>query len=136
MSSTSDGQAPQIYQETSSTRTGPGGVRETQRTVQDSSSGVKKMAIGHHIGPSSHVVEKEQNLHTGSSEQREEFINLDESGIYLIGNKCELFLKHPFLKHADTEEFESNFRRQIQAASRQQCRIQEISPPPLQAIES
>ncbi|EDX07267.1 GD25585 [Drosophila simulans] len=49
MSSGPDGR-PQIYQASTSTKTGPGGVRETRKTVQDSRTGVKKMAIGHHIG--------------------------------------------------------------------------------------
>jgi hypothetical protein len=77
MSSGPDGR-PQVYQATSSTRAGPGGVRETRRTVQDSRSGTKKMAIGHHIGERAHIIEKEQNLHTGQREERQEFINLED----------------------------------------------------------
>lgn len=77
MSSGPDGR-PQIYQATSSTKTGPGGIRETRKTVQDSSSGVKKMAIGHHIGERAHIIEKEQNLRSGQHEERQEFINLEE----------------------------------------------------------
>ncbi|KAH8384704.1 hypothetical protein KR093_005653 [Drosophila rubida] len=69
---------PQIYQASSSTKTGPGGVRETRKTVQDSRTGVKKMAIGHHIGERSHIIEKEQDLRSGQLEERQEFINLDE----------------------------------------------------------
>lgn len=45
MSSGPDGR-PQMYRASSSTRTAPGGVRETQRTVCDSRTGTKKMAIG------------------------------------------------------------------------------------------
>ncbi|XP_055902559.1 myeloid leukemia factor isoform X2 [Eupeodes corollae] len=77
MSSGPDGR-PQIYQATSSTKTGPGGIRETRKIVQDSSSGVKKMAIGHHIGERAHIIEKEQNIRSGQHEERQEFINLDE----------------------------------------------------------
>lgn len=69
---------PQVYQASSSTKTGPGGVRETQKTVQDSRSGVKKMAIGHHIGERAHVVEREKNYNTGHEEERQDFINLEE----------------------------------------------------------
>jgi myeloid leukemia factor 1 len=118
MSSGSDGR-PQVYQETSSVRNGPGGLKETRRTVQDSTTGRKKMAIGHHIGDRAHVVEKEQNMHTGEREEREDFINLDES---------------------DTEEFERDFQRktrQIASGSgRQRCQIEEISSEPLLAIQS
>lgn len=77
MSSGPDGR-PQIYQATSSTKTGPGGIRETRRTVQDSMNGVKKMAIGHHIGDRAHIIEKEQDVRSGQLEERQEFINLDE----------------------------------------------------------
>lgn len=69
---------PQVYQATSSTKTGPGGIRETQKTVQDSRSGVKKMAIGHHIGERAHIIEREQNLRSGQHEERQDFINLEE----------------------------------------------------------
>lgn len=117
MSSGTDGR-PQVYQETSSVRNGPGGVKETRRTVQDSQTGKKQMAIGHHIGERAHVIEKEQNLHTGEREEREDFINLDES---------------------DTEEFERDFQqksRQMVTGGRPRCTIEEISSQPLLAIQS
>lgn len=69
---------PQVYQATSSTKTGPNGLRETQRTVQDSRTGLKKMAIGHHIGERAHIIEREQNTYSGQQEERQDFINLDE----------------------------------------------------------
>ncbi|XP_046447762.1 myeloid leukemia factor-like isoform X2 [Daphnia pulex] len=72
-----DGQ-PQVYQASTTTRTAPGGVREVQRSVSDSRSGVRKMAVGRHLGERGHVVEKEQNCYTGDSEQREDFINIEE----------------------------------------------------------
>ncbi|KAK7869667.1 hypothetical protein R5R35_010029 [Gryllus longicercus] len=77
MTSGPDGR-PQVYQASSSTRTAPGGVKEVKKTVCDSRTGVKKMAIGHHIGERGHVLEREQNLHSGDKEERQEFINLDE----------------------------------------------------------
>nr|CAD7569416.1 unnamed protein product [Timema californicum] len=72
-----DGQ-PQVYQASSSTRTAPGGVKETKKTVCDSRSGTKKMAIGHHIGERAHILEREQNLRSGDREERQELINLDD----------------------------------------------------------
>lgn len=45
MTSGPDGR-PQVIQSSASTRTGPGGIRETKRTHIDSRSGTKKMAIG------------------------------------------------------------------------------------------
>ncbi|KAL5287757.1 Mlf family protein [Megaselia abdita] len=69
---------PQVYQETSSVKGGPGGVKETRKTVQDSHRGIKKMAIGHHIGERAHIIEKEQDTRSGQMEERQDFINLDE----------------------------------------------------------
>lgn len=115
--SSGDGR-PQVYHETSSIRNGPDGLKETRRTVQDSTTGKKKMAIGHHLGERGHIIEKEQNLHTGEREEREDFINLDES---------------------DTEEFERDFQQkanQLVSGGRQRCQIEEISSEPLRAIQS
>ncbi|KAK3883597.1 hypothetical protein Pcinc_012100 [Petrolisthes cinctipes] len=68
---------PQVYQASSSTRGVPGGVNETRRSVSDSRTGTRKMAIGHHIGERSHIIEREQQH--GSTEERQEFINLEEN---------------------------------------------------------
>lgn len=73
----SDGR-PQVYEETTSTTTAPGGVKETKTTVCDSRTGKKKMAIEHHIGDRAHILEREQNIHSGEQEEHQEFINLDE----------------------------------------------------------
>ncbi|XP_066258885.1 myeloid leukemia factor isoform X2 [Euwallacea similis] len=77
MTSGPDGR-PQVYKATSSTKVAPGGIKETQSTVTDSVTGTKKMAIGHHIGDRAHIIEKEQNMHTGDQEERQDFINLNE----------------------------------------------------------
>lgn len=69
---------PQVYSSTSSTKVGPNGIKETRKTLQDSRTGTKKMAIGHHIGERGHVIEREQNVYTGDAEERQEFINLEE----------------------------------------------------------
>ncbi|XP_013789596.1 myeloid leukemia factor 2-like [Limulus polyphemus] len=69
---------PQIYQASASTRTGPGGIKETQRSVHDSRSGLQKLAIGHHLGEKAHILEKSKNRNTGKEEENEELMNLDE----------------------------------------------------------
>lgn len=69
---------PQVYQASQSVRAGPGGVKETKKSEADSRTGVKKLAIGHHIGERAHIMEKEQNIRSGSLEERQEYINLDE----------------------------------------------------------
>ncbi|GAB1864476.1 Myeloid leukemia factor [Camponotus japonicus] len=76
MSNGPDGR-PQVYQETMSTTTAPGGIKETKKTVSDSRTGTRKMAIGHHIGERAHILERERNMR-GEEEERQEFINLDE----------------------------------------------------------
>ncbi|XP_047105730.1 myeloid leukemia factor isoform X2 [Schistocerca piceifrons] len=77
MSSGPDGK-PQVYQASSSTRTAPGGIKEVKKTVCDSRSGTKKMAVGHHIGERAHYLEREQNMYSGEQEERQDFINLEE----------------------------------------------------------
>ena len=82
MSNGPDGR-PQVYQATQSTRTAPGGIKETKKSVSDSRTGTKKLAIGHHIGERAHVIEREQNVNDGQLEERQEFINLEE-GIFNV----------------------------------------------------
>ncbi|KAJ8715280.1 hypothetical protein PYW08_005261 [Mythimna loreyi] len=76
--SSGPGGKPQVYSSTSSTKIGPHGIKETCKTMQDSRTGTKSMAIGHHIGERAHVIEREQNYYTGDAEERQEFINLEE----------------------------------------------------------
>nr|XP_057909706.1 myeloid leukemia factor 2 [Doryrhamphus excisus]XP_057909707.1 myeloid leukemia factor 2 [Doryrhamphus excisus] len=74
-----DSGAPTVYQQTSATRTGPGGIRETRQSMRDSESGLERLAIGHHIGERAHIMERSRNRRTGDREERQDFINLDES---------------------------------------------------------
>lgn len=77
--SSSDAGAPTVYQQTSETRHGPGGIRETRQSMRDSESGLERLAIGHHIGDRAHIMERSRNRRTGDREERQDFINLDES---------------------------------------------------------
>ncbi|XP_050533843.1 myeloid leukemia factor-like [Daktulosphaira vitifoliae] len=74
----SNGQ-PQVYKAAKSIRTGPGGVREMKKSVCDSKTGVKKLAIEHHIGNRGHIVERQQNVFSGVKEENQEFINLSDN---------------------------------------------------------
>lgn len=123
-SMTSGPDGPQVYQATSSTRAGPGGIKETRKTVQDSRSGTKKMAIGHHIGERAHIVEREQNVRTGQQEERQDYINLDDD---------------------DAEEFDREFQTKARSTMRLSggrrpgLQIEELpsnqpNPPHIQAI--
>lgn len=78
----------QVYQASSSVRQGPGGVKETKKAVSDSRSGVKKLAIGHHIGDRAHIIEREQNFHTGDQEERQDYINLEEGNVCRYTQHC------------------------------------------------
>lgn len=81
------------------------------------------MAIGHHVGERSRVVEKEENVRTGQREEHEELINLDEE---------------------EAEEFEQVFQQSAQQRTsssypnnrRHQLQIEEVSSEPLPAIMS
>ncbi|XP_029436795.1 myeloid leukemia factor 2 [Rhinatrema bivittatum] len=77
-SSTGDG-APKVYQETSHTRSAPGGIRETHRTVRDSNSGLEQMSVGHHIRERAHIVQRSRNHRTGDQEERQDYVNMDEN---------------------------------------------------------
>ncbi len=67
-----------FFQASSATRQAPGGVKETRKTLTDTRSGTKKMSVGRHLGDRGHVVEREENLHTGQREDNEDYINLAE----------------------------------------------------------
>ncbi|XP_043798568.1 myeloid leukemia factor isoform X1 [Apis laboriosa] len=89
----SDGR-PQVYEETTSTTTVPGGIKETKTTVCDSRTGKKKMAIEHHIGDRAHILEREQNIHSGEQEEHQEFINLDEEEAESFNKEWESRVRH------------------------------------------
>ncbi|XP_072524953.1 myeloid leukemia factor 1 [Salminus brasiliensis] len=68
-----------VFQASSQTRSAPGGIRETRRSLKDSESGVEKMSIGHHIQDRGHVIEKKHNKKTGERELNQDFQNMDET---------------------------------------------------------
>lgn len=78
------------------------------------------MAVGHHIGEKSRVVEKEQNVRTGEREEHEELINLDD-------DEAEDF-ERDFQQKANQPHYSNNRRHQLQ--------IEEIASEPLPAIMS
>ena len=55
-------------------------VKETRKSLYDSQSGVKKMAMEHHLGERSHTIERSHNLLSGERVERQDFVNLDEGG--------------------------------------------------------
>ena len=55
-------------------------VKKTRRSVYDSESDVKKMAVGHHLGECSHTIERSHNLLSGKRVERQDFVNLEEGG--------------------------------------------------------
>lgn len=79
VSYSSNGQGPpKIYEATSSTTQGPGGVRQTSQSERNSETGVDRMAVGHHIHDRGHVVERSRNRRTKEQEENQEFLNMDE----------------------------------------------------------
>ena len=55
-------------------------VKETRRSVYDSESGVKKMAVGHHLSERAHSIECCHNLLSEERVEKQDFINLEEGG--------------------------------------------------------
>lgn len=47
--------------------------------MRDSESGLERLAIGHHIWDRGHVMERSRNRRTGDREERQDYINLEES---------------------------------------------------------
>lgn len=79
MTLTTDGQGrPQVYQASQSTRTAPGGVKETRRSLQDSRTGVQELTIGHHLDERAHIVGRKRNQRTGDEDHSVQLVNLDE----------------------------------------------------------
>lgn len=77
------GKEPHIYQAHSSTRTAPGGIKETQKAVKDSRSGEQKMAIGKHIHDRGVIREKRRNVKTKEEDEREDLIGFSHGEIFL-----------------------------------------------------
>lgn len=78
-SNSGDGK-PRVYQESSETRQGPGGVKETKKMVRDTEKGVEKLAIGHHIGDRAHIIER-QKYKDGKMEEVVNLENLDDEEV-------------------------------------------------------
>ena len=55
-------------------------VKETRKSLYDSESGVKKMAVGHHLSERSHTIERSHNLLSGEWVEGQDFVNWDEGG--------------------------------------------------------
>ena len=55
-------------------------VKETRRSLYDSESGVKKMAVGYHLGERSHTMERSHNIPQGKTVERQDFVHLEEGG--------------------------------------------------------
>ncbi|KAH3817301.1 myeloid leukemia factor 1-like [Dreissena polymorpha] len=79
MSYRNDGQGPpKVFQASTATKAGPGGVRETRKSLRDSERELEKMSIGHHIHDRGHEVEKHRNTRSGRTEELQNYHNLDE----------------------------------------------------------
>merc|ERR1719427_1509924 len=75
MSYSNDGKSkPKYYQATSTTRTAPGQMKETRKTVRDSSRDLHKMSIGHHLGNRGRIVERRRLR--GEDEEHRNFVGM------------------------------------------------------------
>ncbi|KAL1777646.1 myeloid leukemia factor 1 isoform X1 [Sigmodon hispidus] len=86
---------PKVFQASTQTRTGPGGIKETRRAIRDSDSGLEKMAVGHHIHDRAHVIKKSKNNKTGDEEVNQEFINMNETDAHAFDDEWQ----HEILKY-------------------------------------
>jgi len=75
MTYSNDGKSkPKYYQATSTTRTAPGQMRETRKTVRDSERDLHKMSIGHHLGDRGRIVERRRLR--GEDEEHRNFVGM------------------------------------------------------------
>lgn len=75
-----NGEGPaKIFQSSSSTRTAPGGIKETHKALKDTERDLEKMAIGHHIYDRGHVIERHKNTRTNDVDERQDYIGIDEN---------------------------------------------------------
>merc|ERR1712119_184844 len=75
MTYSNDGKSkPKYYQATSTTRTAPGQMKETRKTVRDSSRDLQKMSIGHHLGNRGRIVERRRLR--GEDEEHRNFVGM------------------------------------------------------------
>ncbi|XP_060579077.1 myeloid leukemia factor 2-like [Ruditapes philippinarum] len=72
---------PKVYQASTATRSGPGGVRETKKALRDSERELEKMSIGHHIRDKGHEIEKHRNTRSGQIDEMQNYINIDEKDV-------------------------------------------------------
>ena len=63
-------------------------VKETRRSMYDSELGMKKMAVGHHLGERSHTIERSHNLVSGERVERQDFVNLEEGRSEWVWDQC------------------------------------------------
>jgi len=77
MTYSNDGKSkPKYYQATSTTRTAPGQMKETRKTVRDSERDLHKMSIGHHLGDRGRIVERRRLR--GEDEEHRNFVGMQE----------------------------------------------------------
>ena len=62
-------------------------VKETRRSLYDSESGVKKMAVGHHLSERSYAIERSHNLLSRERVERQDFVHLEEGGSERVWNQ-------------------------------------------------
>ena len=59
-------------------------VKETRRSLYDSESGVKKIAVEYHLGEHAHSIERSHNLLSGKRVEKQDFANLEEVGVHML----------------------------------------------------
>ena len=67
-------------------------VRETRRSLYDSESGVKKMAVGHHLSERSHTIERSHNLLSGKRAERKDLSTWRKVGQSGSGTRVEIWV--------------------------------------------
>lgn len=72
------GSEPHVYKAHTSTRTAPGGIRETRKAVTDSRTGEEKMEIGQHINERGVLHEMRKNRKTNAEDKKQTLIGMQQ----------------------------------------------------------
>lgn len=71
------------YYESNDTVRKAGDVKEVRKSVRDTSKGVEKMTIGHHIGDRAHIIEKKRDK-SGQIVEDQKYVGIKEGTVVYL----------------------------------------------------
>ncbi|XP_066475205.1 myeloid leukemia factor 1 isoform X5 [Tiliqua scincoides] len=119
---------PKVFQASSQTRMGPGGIKETRKALKDSESGLEKMSVGHHIQDRAHIIQKAKNNRTGDEELNQEFVNLDEAEAHVFDEEWQKEIRR-FVPSGARNTIDAPRHRRVHHANKEDATRREKTHP-------